>query len=145
MIKEVKSENIKEAAEVYSVSWIESHRDICSNSFLMIHSPEVMEEKIRAAIKEGWKFYLYLSPEPLGIISIRENEISTLYVHPEMERKGIGSELLSFAERIISSSPFLWCRKDNRKAISFYEKRGYVITEEKVINKKMTEVKLLKS
>ena len=144
MIINVSPSNIEEAAEIYSISWIESHKDVCSERFLKEHTPSYMKRKIEDAIENGWKYYIYLSHLPTGIVSFRGNEISALYVLPNMERKGIGGELLSFVENKIESSPFLWCRKENYKAMIFYLKRGYVIAEEKVVGGKMTEVKLIK-
>lgn len=144
MIINVSPSNIEEAAEIYSISWIESHKDICSERFLKEHTPSYMKRKIEDAIENGWKYYIYLSHLPTGTVSFRGNEISALYVLPNMERKGIGGELLSFVENKIESSPFLWCRKENYKAMTFYLKRGYVIAEEKVVGGKMTEVKLIK-
>lgn len=144
MIEKVFPRYLEKAGEVYSISWIESHKDICSPAFLGEHSTSMMERKIREEIKRGRDFYIYLSPEPSGIISIFGNEISTLYVLPQMERRGIGSSLLSFAEEKIKTQPYLWCRTDNKKALSFYEKRGYVTIEEKVVSPTLTEAKMIK-
>ncbi len=90
MIINVSPSNIEEAAEIYSISWIESHKDICSERFLKEHTPSYMKRKIEDAIENGWKYYIYLSHLPTGIVSFRGNEISALYVLPNMERKEIG-------------------------------------------------------
>lgn len=125
MIETVDESNILEAATVFSISWIESHREICSSEFLSIHTPERQSGEIRRLIGEGWAFYIAFSPSPSGIISVRNGEVSTLYVLPTEERKGVGSSLLEHVEKTSGGETFLWCRKDNTKALSFYASRGY--------------------
>ncbi|MGN0840183.1 MAG: GNAT family N-acetyltransferase, partial [Candidatus Ornithospirochaeta sp.] len=83
-----------------------------------------------AVLNEAWK----LAPFRVAVV----------HVLPSMEKKGIGGELLSFAEDKAGSPCYLWCRKENTKAMIFYLNRGYIIEEEKVINAAMTEVKLIK-
>ena len=144
MILNISPSFLDGAAEIYSISWITSHKDVCSDSFLIEHTPSFMKRKIEREIESGWEYYISLSPSPSGIVSIKGNEISSLYVLPSMERKGIGGELLSFAEEKTGPECFLWCRKENTKAMIFYLNRGYIIEEEKVINAAMTEVKLIK-
>ena len=82
MIINVSPSNIEEAAEIYSISWIESHKDVCSERFLKEHTPSYMKRKIENAIEKGWKYYIYLSHLPTGIVSFRGNEISALMFYP---------------------------------------------------------------
>lgn len=144
MILNISPSFLDEAAEIYSISWITSHKDVCSDSFLIEHTPSFMKRKIEREIESGWEYYISLSPSPSGIVSIKGNEISSLYVLPSMEKKGIGGELLSFAEDKAGSPCYLWCRKENTKAMTFYLNRGYIVEEEKVVSAAMTEVKLTK-
>lgn len=144
MILNISPSFLDEAAEIYSISWRDSHKDVCSSAFLSEHTPSYMKRKIEREIESGWEYYISLSPFPSGIVSVKGNEISTLYVLPEMEKKGIGGELISFAEDKAGSPCYLWCRKENTKAMTFYLNRGYIIEEEKIISAAMTEVKLTK-
>ena len=93
MILNISPSFLDEAAEIYSISWRDSHKDVCSSAFLSEHTPSYMKRKIEREIESGWEYYISLSPFPSGIVSVKGNEISSLYVLPSMERKGIGGEL----------------------------------------------------
>ena len=58
-------------------------------------------------------------------------EIWRIYVSHDSQGKGIGRMLLEFAERQAAASGFreivIWAFKENGKAVSFYQKSGYVI------------------
>ena len=56
-------------------------------------------------------------------------EIHSLYLLPEYQHRGIGSELIAFAIRELKrqrfSSVYLWVLAENRNAIACYEKNGF--------------------
>ena len=61
-------------------------------------------------------------------------EIWRIYIVSSARRQGIGSKLLSFAElqaqNLGYSKIVIWAFKNNKNAISFYEKHGYHIEKE---------------
>ena len=65
-----------------------------------------------------------------GMIHISENQILELYVDYFFENQGIGSTLIQFAIEQ-KQCDFLWVLEKNRKAIRFYQRYGFTITEEK--------------
>ena len=65
-----------------------------------------------------------------GMIHISENQILELYVDYFFENQGIGSALMQFAIEQ-KHCDFLWVLEKNRKAIRFYHRYGFTITEEK--------------
>ena len=65
-----------------------------------------------------------------GMIHISENQILELYVDFFFENQGIGSALIQFAIEQ-KHCDFLWVLEKNRKAIRFYQRYGFTITEEK--------------
>ena len=65
-----------------------------------------------------------------GMIHISENQILELYVDYFFENQGIGSNLIQFAIEQ-KHCDFLWVLEKNRKAIRFYHRYGFTITEEK--------------
>ena len=65
-----------------------------------------------------------------GMIHISENQIIELYVDYFFENQGIGSTLIQFAIEQ-KHCDFLWVLEKNRKAIRFYQRYGFTITEEK--------------
>lgn len=67
-----------------------------------------------------------------GIIRLNGKEIEKLFVEPQFQNQGIGAELLDFAikER---NSQFLWVLEYNTRAIAFYQKYGFALNGEKIL------------
>lgn len=63
-------------------------------------------------------------------------EITTLYVLPDYQHLGVGSELMKIAfKEILASNPnaklSLWVLETNIAAINFYKKQGFIVSGEK--------------
>jgi len=65
----------------------------------------------------------------LGIIAFRDGWIDQLYVLPSAQRRGVGSKLLSVAQREFDQL-LLWTFQRNALARCFYEARGFVLVQE---------------
>ena len=65
-----------------------------------------------------------------GMIHISQNQIAELYVDPFFVDQGIGSTLIQFAIEQ-KQCDFLWVLEKNRKAQKFYQRHGFVVTEER--------------
>ena len=64
-----------------------------------------------------------------GIIAFRDDWIDQLYVLPDAQGRGVGSELLEFAKRA-SDRLQLWTFQRNARARRFYESRGFALVEQ---------------
>jgi GNAT superfamily N-acetyltransferase len=64
-----------------------------------------------------------------GVIAFRADWIEQLYVLPEAQGRGIGSELLDVAKRA-SERLQLWTFQRNASARRFYEGRGFTLVEQ---------------
>jgi GNAT superfamily N-acetyltransferase len=64
-----------------------------------------------------------------GMIAFRDDWIEQLYVLPEAQGRGIGTELLDVAKRA-SACLQLWTFQRNQRARRFYEARGFALVEE---------------
>ena len=64
-----------------------------------------------------------------GFIAFRTGWIDQLYVLPEAQRQGVGSELLQIAKQAFDRLQF-WTFQRNTRAKLFYEARGFVLVEE---------------
>jgi GNAT superfamily N-acetyltransferase len=64
-----------------------------------------------------------------AIIAFRSDWIDQLYVLPQVQGRGVGSELLQVAKRAFDCLQ-LWTFQRNLKARRFYEARGFVLVEE---------------
>ena len=73
-----------------------------------------------------------------GMIHIDGTQIVELYVDPFFENQGIGSILIEFAIEQMNCD-CLWVLAKNTKAIQFYERHGFVLTEKKQIEEGTTE------
>ena len=73
-----------------------------------------------------------------GIMHHDGNQIVELYVDSFFENQGIGSKLIKYAIEQLDCD-FLWVLERNIKAIRFYQRHGFVITEEKQYEEGTTE------
>lgn len=64
-------------------------------------------------------------------------EIWRIYIAPNFQGIGIGHKLISFAEQAAKEQGYteivIWAFKDNCKAITFYQKQGYVLEKEEYL------------
>lgn len=67
-----------------------------------------------------------------GIIRINGKEIENLFIEPQFQGRGIGAELLSFAVKERKAGQ-LWVLEYNKRGIAFYERNGFELTGEKII------------
>lgn len=67
-----------------------------------------------------------------GIIRISGDEIEKLYVEPQFQSQGIGAKLLDFAVSDKKAS-WLWVLEYNTRGITFYQRYGFRLTGEKII------------
>ena len=67
----------------------------------------------------------------MTIILIKDTEICKLYVDPFFQNNGIGSELIAFAIKKLKVN-HLWVLQENDKAISFYQRHGFYLTNIKM-------------
>ena len=73
-----------------------------------------------------------------GFIQIENAEVKKLFVEPALQGNSIGADLLEYAisERNVN---FLWALEKNTKAIAFYQRHGFDITNDKKYEEDTTE------
>jgi GNAT superfamily N-acetyltransferase len=64
-----------------------------------------------------------------GVIAFRDDWIEQLYVLPEAQGRGVGTELLDVAKRA-SKRLQLWTFQRNAQARRFYQARGFLQVEQ---------------
>lgn len=87
------------------------------------------ESHIREDIESGQVFIIFNEEEAIGTVTIRSNEICRLFVLPQYQNQGFGSQLLKFAEDKILKNDKIIVLDASLPAKSLYLKRGYVIVE----------------
>lgn len=128
MIKAVAKADIMEAAIIHSESWKASHTGICSSVFISIHTPRRQMQFLESEIAKGAQLYMLIEEKPVGIVSVNGNLIENLYVLPDEQNKGYGTQLLSFAISKCSRTPSLWILNTNEGAKRLYERNGFFST-----------------
>lgn len=76
--------------------------------------------------------YVYDDGVVKGIIRINGSEIEKLYVEPQFQSAGIGAALLDFAVNKMHTT-WLWVLQYNTRGIAFYQRNGFALTEEKML------------
>ena len=74
--------------------------------------------------------YVYDDGVIKGFIKVIGNEIEKLFVEPVLQGQGIGRKLLDFAV-YNHDADRLWALEKNERAIKFYQRNGFLLTEEK--------------
>ena len=73
-----------------------------------------------------------------GVIQVENQELRKIYVEPAIQGKSIGSVLLNYAVNELNVK-YLWALEKNIRAISFYKKHGFQVTEDKKFEEDTTE------
>ena len=121
----VDRENFHDALEVYSCSWRESHKSVCT--------PEFMENRDYESflVKKLGQLYLIFDGVLVGVFSLDESVLGDVYIHPAHQRKGYGTEAVRFAQ-LQSDHLRLTVLSNNDAAIHLYEKMGFRFTGQDV-------------
>ncbi len=75
--------------------------------------------------------YVYDDGAVKAMIRIEGSEIRKLFVEPQFQNEHIGQKLLRFA--LEKKADWLWVLEYNEKAIRFYQRNGFELTGEKMI------------
>ena len=65
-----------------------------------------------------------------GFIRVKDGEIEKLFVEPVLQNRGIGDALFRYAAETLGGR-CLWVLEKNPRAIRFYERHGFHLTEQK--------------
>ena len=120
---------LRQAAEVHSISWQDSHRAFCPPDFVAAHTPERQYRCLRDKAEAGSRIFLLLRRDtPVGVVTVTESVIADLYVLPEAQNRGYGTYLLRYAIERCAGSPTLWILENNAGAERLYRREGFLPT-----------------
>ena len=121
-IKLVDEQSFGYALEVYEGSWKESHKRICSPSF--------MEKRDYAGYlrKKMGTLWLISDTIPVGVFSLSGECFGDLYIRPECQSKGYGTACVRFALGRVAQLR-LTVLSNNVAAIALYKKMGFRFTD----------------
>ena len=108
---------------------------------------QVPKEMKRYETEEGLlrNTFVYDDGVVKGFIQLDESKVAKLFVEPVLQGQGIGAKLLEYAVTERKANQ-LWALEKNVKAIRFYERHGFHVTDEKELEEGTTEylVKLIR-
>lgn len=117
----VDDRNFQDAVEVYTISWRESHREICSLEFLQ------NRDYAGYLRKKLGKLYMILDSGPVGVFCLDGEHLGDLYIRPNRQGRGYGTVCIRFAMGRTSCLQ-LTVLSTNSPAIQLYEKLGFRFT-----------------
>ena len=120
-IQIVTEANFSQALAVYTESWRESHREICS--------PEFLESRDYAGYLRQRMDGLYLVTDggAVGVFRLADGTLSDLYISPDRMGRGYGTACIRFALEQCRELG-LTVLSSNDRAIRLYEKMGFRFT-----------------
>ena len=131
MIVDVNEENLDLAARIHTESWQDSHRSFCTPDFVAAHDQKHQRIYLEEELRAGKQVYMLIKDQPLGSVSVKDSLIENLYVLPEAQGQGFGTELLLFAIHKCDGVPCLWILDSNQRAQALYERYGFCLTGRK--------------
>lgn len=131
MIVDVNEENLDLAARIHTESWQDSHRSFCTPDFVAAHDQKHQRIYLEEELRAGKQVYMLIKDQPVGIVSVKDSLIENLYVLPEAQGQGFGTELLLFAIQKCDGVPCLWILDNNQRAQALYERYGFCLTGRK--------------
>ena len=84
------------------------------------------------------QFLVYDDGVVKGFIQTAHGEVKKLFVEPVLQGSGIGAKLLEYAVTR-EQARHLWALEKNEKAIAFYQRHGFRVTEARKLEEGTTE------
>lgn len=96
--------------------------------------PAYMEE-IRLFLDQ---MFVYDDGAVKGFIRVDGRRVKKLFVEPVLQGQGIGAALLEYAIEAYGANE-LWALEKNTRAIAFYKRHGFSVTQDKQLEEDTTE------
>lgn len=131
-IRQAKTEDLARIAEIEIFNYRLNFYPIFRNDefyFQELQVPNLIQNYLQAEDVLD-NTYVYDDGVVKGFIRLAGQEVKKLFVEPVLQGKGIGAELLAFAIKE-KNVHFLWALEKNTRAIVFYKRHGFHITNDK--------------
>lgn len=135
-IRPMQISDISLKSAIQLVIFRETYQDVVDDDYLNSLNLLQLMERTRDRLDTETTFLAWLNQEPVGFITCRrvsvdDGEISAIGVLASYHKQGIGSLLLEAGIKhlIDCSRLFLWVLSDNSRAIAFYQKQGFVLSD----------------
>lgn len=136
-IRHAKSEDLVRIAEIEVFNYRLNFYPIFKNDWFYFDELQVLKqiEKYKSSIDNMW---VYDDGAVKGFIQVENQEVKKLFVEPILQGHSIGTEILDYAITKMDVK-FLWALEKNVKAIAFYKRHGFQVTDDKKLEDDTTE------
>ena len=140
IIRQATMADVVRVAEIEIFNYRLNFYPIFQNDWFYFDEKQVPKEMKRYETEEGLlqNTYVYDDGVVKGFIQLDGTKVAKLFVEPVLQGNGIGAKLLEFAVTEKQAN-YLWALEKNVRAIRFYERHGFHVTEEKKLEEDTTE------
>lgn len=136
-IRQARTEDVERIAEIYIFNYRLNFYPIFRDD--TFYFKELMVSNLSASFEnELDTIWVYDDGVVKGFIQIEEREVRKLFIEPVLQGQSIGAELLEYGISTKNVNT-LWALEKNTKAIAFYKRHGFVITDDKKYEEDTTE------
>lgn len=140
-------EDAHEISRIYALSWKTGYRGMIPQDYLDSLSEDYWTPKFQKWLSEGTlrADLLFADGVPTGAVAYGKSrdeklpewgEIVSLYLRPEVFRRGCGTMLMEEAFRFFRGNGYrdcyLWVLRENERAQAFYRSLGFQMTPDTV-------------
>ncbi len=136
-IRRAKSEDFARIAEIEIFNYRLNFYPIFQNDefyFCELQVP-IVTARYETCLDDLW---IYDDGVVKGFIQVCGSQIKKLFVEPVLQGNGIGALLLAYAVTKLGAT-HLWALEKNARAIAFYERYGFSVTDERMLEEDTTE------
>ncbi len=136
-IRQARYEDIERIAEILVFNYRLNFYPIFQDDSFYFEELKVSKQ-IANYVNDLDSIWVYDDGVVKGFIQIENAEVKKLFVEPVLQGNSIGAELLNYAV-VEKNVKFLWALEKNTKAIAFYKRHGFNITNDKKYEEDTTE------
>ena len=139
-IRQATPADVARVAEIEIFNYRLYFYPIFQNDWFYFDEKQVPKKMKRYETEKGLleNTFVYDDGVVKGFIQLDGNKVAKLFVEPVLQGHGIGAKLLEFAVTEKQAN-HLWALEKNERAIRFYERHGFHVTEEKELEEGTTE------
>lgn len=139
LIRKMSKKDINDVQNVAKESWHATYegiipREIQDNFLKHAYSDDMIEYRL----KNSNMFVAEVEGEVIGFINFsslnenNESELSAIYINPEYQGHGIGTQLLQTCTSALTKLKVIYLdvEKENNIGLSFYKKKGFEVVDE---------------
>lgn len=137
VIRKAKAEDLVRIAEIEVFNYRLNFYPIFQSDFFYFEELQVPKRMkvYHSSLEQLW---VYDDGVVKGFFCAEGKELKKLFVEPVLQGQSIGGQLLDYAIRKLDVR-YLWALEKNTKAIAFYQRHGFHVTEDKRLEEDTTE------